>query len=305
MQPFRYRISGLQVASAFELPGAIPAAAADVVADVQVALGPVPTALQGGDRMGPNWDMVGEDFLLEVPSLGRFHIRGGREIVIALDDGASERDASAYVLGTAFGILLHQRGALVLHGSAVAHNGQAVAICGHSGAGKSTLAAALCREGCGFVTDDLCAISLDHDAHPVILPDGRQLKLWQEAIEKLELTERRGEAVMGRFEKYFLAPQDTVPAPLRLRAIYLLRDARPPLVEGIEEVSLADAMHALDREAYRPGLRIKMGARPGLVMQSAQLLAHVNVFRLTRPHDFAKLPQTVRALRAHWDALAP
>jgi len=301
---YTYRVSGLNVDCQFVLPGAIPIDSDAGAPDVQVSLAHVPDALEGGAGLGPNWDMVGEDMLLKVPGLARFLMRGGREILVALEPGASDRDASAYVLGTAFGILLHQRGALVLHGSAVERGGEAIAICGHSGAGKSTLAAALCKEGCAFVTDDLCAISMDHAAHPVILPDGRQIKLWQEAIDRLELGQQRGEPVMGRFEKYYMAPQDIAATPLRLRAIYLLRETRPPLTDGIELLNLPDAMQALDREAYRPGLRLKMGARPELMRQGATMLAHVKVFRLARPRDFARMSETLDALLGHWDALA-
>ena len=300
-----YCISGLRVASEFELPGAIALTPADEACDVTVQHAVVPDRLDGGAMLGPNWDMAGGEFLLTVPQLGRFLIRNGSEICVALNPGATEPDASAYVLGTAFGILLHQRGALVLHGSAVERNGETIAICGHSGAGKSTLAAALCRAGCTFVTDDICAGSVDAAGTPIVLPDGRQLKLWQEAIEKLELGKHRGDAVRRNFEKYFIAPQTVAPDATPLRAIYVLREARPPFADGIEELSLADAMHALDREAYRPGLRARMVERPQMLAQGATMLAHVKIFRLIRPRAFENMAETVSTVLSHWDGLAP
>ena len=126
---------------------------------------------------------------------GHGHIAAGREIVFEIEPGFSERDAAAFVLGSAFGILLHQRGALVLHGAAVAKNGRSIAIYGYSGAGKSTLAAALCGDGCSFVADDICVVGLDGQQQPMVLPDGRHLKLWKESIDHLKLAERRGIAV--------------------------------------------------------------------------------------------------------------
>ena len=299
-----YQISGLTVACSFALPGAIAAVPADGSPDVQVRLGTVPTALGDGDRLGPNWDIAGDDLLLEVPRLARFLIRGGREIILDLEPGGTERDASAYVLGTALGIVLHQRGTLVLHGSAVARDGEAIAICGQSGAGKSTLAAALCARGCGFVTDDMCAVSLDDDdRRAVILPDGRRLKLWQEAIERLELGDWRGEPVVNRLEKYFIAPPTTASEPLPLRAVYLLQEARPPFAEGIEPLALPDAMHVLDRQAYRPRLRLRVAAREAMVAQSAAMLSRVKLFRLVRPRGLDRTAETVDEILAHWERL--
>ncbi|MEJ0041822.1 MAG: hypothetical protein WDM81_06255 [Rhizomicrobium sp.] len=157
---FHYRISGLSVASETELPGAIPAMPA-LEPDVTVQLAPLPMELAGASTTGPNWQMDGEAFLLHVPRVGRFLMSAGKSISVALEDGATPRDASVFVLGSALGILLHQRGALVLHGSAVAREGRAIAICGHSGAGKSTLAAALCQAGSSFVTDDICVVGFE------------------------------------------------------------------------------------------------------------------------------------------------
>ena len=227
----------------------------------------------------------------------------GRVIEVELELGAEERDATGFVLGTAFGILLHQRGALVLHGAAVAKNGRAIAICGASGAGKSTLAAALCRAGCSFVTDDLCVIGVDEKSRPVVLPDGRRLKLWKEAIDKLDLVARQGEVVREQFQKFYIEPFETNDQPAKLSAIYVLRDARPPLEAGIESMALPDAMRMLDYEAYRPGLRAKIGQKPEMLRQAASLLGHTKVFRLVRPRGFEHMSETVAALLAHWDTL--
>ncbi len=300
-----YLISGLHVSSEMELPGAVGQSSPSPVADVSVRRAAVPTSLGDGAERGPNWEMDARTVLLRIPRLARLLIAQGREIVVELHPGATEQDASAYVLGTAFGILLHQRGTLVLHGAAVARNGEAIAICGQSGAGKSTLAAALCRSGATFVTDDICAVTFNSDRRPLVIPDGRRLKLWQESIEKLDFAEQRGDAVRAGFEKYFVAPPSIMARePLPLRAIYLLRQARPPLQEGIEAIDLAEAMAALDREAYRPVLRAKMDSIATAVGQGAMMMGHVKIFRLIRPRGFESLADTVSALLRHWDGLA-
>lgn len=298
-----YCISGLNVASEIVLPGAIQRSAQASRAEIQIRLAAVPRALAAAAMSGPDWQMAGESFLLRVPKVARFHVFGGREISVDLEGGATQHEASAFVLGSAFGILLHQRGALVLHASAVARNGGAIVICGPSGAGKSTFAAALCREGCAFVADDIAVIGLDAERRPVVLPDGRRLKLWSEAIERLALEDRKCGAVRETFEKYHVTPDGDVIAAPRLAAVYVLCDTLPTSKDGIERLALPDAVRVLDHQAYRPGLREKIGRRPDMLAQSAAVLSHTNVFLLTRTRGFEHLADTTARVLAHWDSL--
>ena len=187
--------------------------------------------------------------------------------------------------------------------AAVARNGSAIAICGRSGAGKSTFAAALCRAGCDFVTDDLCVVSLDDARRPVVAPDGRQLKLWRESMETLDLTERRGPAVRDGFEKYFIEPPQVVRSPPRLTAVYLLRDGLPNREDVLEPLAQPDAMRMLDFETYRPMLRAKLGSRPALLARGAAMLRHAKVFRFFRRRGFERLDETVTMLLEHWERL--
>jgi len=298
-----YLISGLHVWSELELPGAIPEAFQAAAADVSIRRSPVPMALEGATARGPTWEMAGEIFLLRVPRLARFRITAGRDIAVEIEPGVSDHDAAGFVLGSAFGILLHQRGALALHGAAVAKDGRAVAICGASGAGKSTLAAALCRGGCAFVTDDICVVDLDASGRPLVLPDGRQLKLWQESIDRLDLAQLRGEGVRESIQKYYIDPSGARAQPSPLSAIYVLREQRPPLKSGIESLALPDAIRTLDYEAYRPVLRAKIGRKREMLTHAAMVLSHAKMFLLVRPRGFEHLQETVATVQVHWDAL--
>jgi hypothetical protein len=302
---FSYRISGLMVSSEMELGGAVPVAMGALRPDVSVRFGTVPDQLEPAQASGPTWQMDDDRFLLRAPRVARFLVQDGRRIDVELEPGATARAASPFVLGTAFGVLLHQRGTLVLHGAAVAQHGQAIAICGASGAGKSTLAAALCRDGFDFVADDLCLVALDLARRPVVAPDGRRLKLWRESVDKLGFEDRRGEPVVERIEKFFVDPQTVAAEPPRLTAIYVLRETRPPLEEGIAPLNLPDAMRMLDFQAYRPALRAKMTAAPTKLAQGAAILNHARVFTLTRPRGFEHMADTMAALRDHWDGLRP
>jgi hypothetical protein len=297
-----YRISGLAVSSEMALPGAI-GTPPQGRGDVTVRFGRVPETLPRITASGPTWDMDGDKVLLRVPGLARFLIKEGRDIVVELEPGANARDASGFVLGTSFGILLHQRGALVLHGAAVSIAGRAVAICGHSGAGKSTLAAALCREGFEFVTDDICVLALDAAGHPLVLPDGRQLKLWREAVDRLDLAGRQCAAVRESLEKYFIEPHASAAAAPQLSAIYVLRQFCTSLKCSIESLALPDALRMLEYQSYRPELRAKLGSKPQLLAQAAAVFGHAKIFLLDRPHGFEHIEETIATLRKHWEVL--
>ena len=151
--------------------------------DVTIRRRSVPVALEGASTSGPTWQIADKQFLLRIPNVARFLLSDGQEIAFEAEPGGDSGDIPIFILGTAFGILLHQREQIVLHASAVRVNGQAILFCGPSGAGKSTLAAALAQRGYRLITDDFCTVTVTAAGTPVIHPDGRQLKLWAQAIE--------------------------------------------------------------------------------------------------------------------------
>jgi HprK-related kinase B len=57
-------------------------------------------------------------------------------------------------IGTAYGIAMLDRGAAMLHSSAVVREGAALAVVGQSGSGKSSVAVRLLEQGCDFMTND-------------------------------------------------------------------------------------------------------------------------------------------------------
>lgn len=301
---WHYRIAGLAVTSEISLPGMLPSGAIGSDADVVIRRAAVPADLVAATSRGPDWAMEEGRFLLVIAGVTRILIGGGREIAFDMEATAEDGDVAIFLLGTAFGILLQQRGHLVLHASAVAVNGRAVLFCGPSGAGKSTLAAALSRQACSFVTDDVCHVAFDAEGRPTVAPDGRMLKLWTDAVDHLSLGRTKGDAVRGRMEKYYVPPtRISEPSGLPLAAVYFLHEAQPPLTVAIERVNVAEAAPLLAANAYRPLLTEKMGLVNSYFFDAAKVWRHAQLFRLTRPRDFAFMPQVVGDLDAHWRAL--
>ena len=296
-----YRISGLSVASEIALPGLL-AGAPSAAPEVTIRRGEVPEALPAAKASGVTWQRCDQQFLLRVPAVARFMLTGGRDIVVAPEAEADPGDVQVYIVGTAFGILLHQREQIVLHASAVEVSGKAVLFCGASGAGKSTLAAALAHRGYPVVADDVCGLSL-HDDVPTVHPDGRQLKLWTQAITRLELGQRQGTRVRRKFEKFFVQPHNVITDPLPLGALYILREARPPHAAGISQPNVVDATMLLRRNAYRPRLVRQFDQKASYFRAAACIADTSGIYHLTRPMDFSVMPNVIAALEDHWQRL--
>jgi hypothetical protein len=294
-----YSVSGLTVDSGIALPGLNAVAAGGAVPDVTVECAAVPQTLDDATATGPTWQIAGGRFLLRVPGVARFLLSNGRSIVFEAEPGADASDIPIFIIGTVFGILLHQREQIVLHASAVRVNGKAILFCGRSGSGKSTLAAALAQRGYPLVTDDVCAISMAGGV-AMVHPDGRQLKLWAQAIDKLELAGNRGERVRHRLEKFYVDPGEAFTRALPLGAVYMLRDARPPHAPGITRPNAVDAALLLRRNAYRPQLVNRMGQKAGYFHAAMTIANTAGIFHLSRALDFAVMPAVIAGLEQHW-----
>jgi hypothetical protein len=305
-QMYTYRISGLTVRAEMELPGVSPAPADNV--DVHIRQRPVPEFLEEPTMHGTVWELNERNFLLRLPDIGRFLACGGHTLDVEPAEGTNLADAMPFLLGTGFGALLLQRGGLVLHAASVATGGRAYVFCGQSGMGKSTLAAALCRAGCRFVNDDICAVGADETGRPVLWPDGRRLKLFENSIAYLNLDAQRREVVRAGIGKHYVEPPaPAVSAPdigaaAKLAAIYILGDQTLPDEAGIEQLSPLNAAQALLDQSYRR--RLAMARRNREVAATAAILRHVPVFHLTRRRGLDRLADTVNDLQAHWRELS-
>lgn len=294
-----YTISGLSVESEIALPGVI-AHSATRAADVTIRRRPVPQALENPRHSGPTWQIAGERFLLRIPDIARFLLSDGREIAFEPEADANADDIPVFLLGTVFGILLHQREQIVLHASAVRVNGKAVLFCGGTGAGKSTIAAALAQAGYPMMTDDVCAIAVAAGGLPTVYPDGRQLKLWAHSIERLDLGERRGGRVRARLEKFYVEPEQSVGEPLPLGAVYALREARPPHAPGISHPNAVEAALVLRRNAYRPLIVSRLGQKTHYFRAATAIANGTGIFHLTRALNFKQMPEVLAWLERHW-----
>jgi hypothetical protein len=229
---FHYRLFGLHVRSELELPELRPADPANPP-DVRISLS------DGGANTGT---------VLAVDDVAQFHVSGGSHIQVVPQPGVPDRDVRLFLLGSAMGMLLHQRGLLPLHANAVEIDGKAVAFMGPSGAGKSTLAVWFHDRGYRIIADDVCVIRFDDDGQPWAEPGLPRLRLWKDALEgsgrdhsRLE----RSRAAAGNLEKYDLPiGLEPIAEPIPVGAAYLLTAGDRLAISPLAGVEAADAIFA-------------------------------------------------------------
>lgn len=184
-----YTAFGLGISSSLPLPELLPGSGG---ADVEIR------RARGGRSLGAASSTDDDAATMVSPNewrlffgdVGEVTVRDGREIVVTARPRVDARTLRLAVLGPAFGVLLQQRGFLVLHASVVEIGGAAVAFLGDSGQGKSTLAAALHARGHPLVADDFAAVRLDGEG-PAVHAGFPQFKLWPDAAKALGRDVRR------------------------------------------------------------------------------------------------------------------
>jgi hypothetical protein len=108
----------------------------------------------------------------------------GNEIIIDSKTNMHENFLRTLILSQGMGVLLQQRGYLVLHANSVKMDDAAVVFMGLSGNGKSTISLALNKKGYPLITDDILAIKLDNNDFQVF-PSFPRIKVWEDMIKTL------------------------------------------------------------------------------------------------------------------------
>jgi hypothetical protein len=219
--------------------------------------------------------------------IGTFRVRNGDEITISPARDADESELRLFLLGPALALLLHQRGQLVLHASAISIGDQAVAFLGEHGWGKSTLAGALYARGHTIVADDVVAVHAA-DTQPTVYPGFPQLKLWPEAVRQIGGEPADLPRLHRRYEKRaYPAHRGFSTRPLPLRCIYVLAEDSQALVEDIAtQASLVE----LIRHTYTTRV-LETTPDPGHFRQCVSLASSIPVRRLKVKRSLAALSE--------------
>lgn len=299
MARFRYTAYGLTIESAIRCPELSPGGNDP---DVAFRYGDVPTALENPKDQGVLFQVEPGRFLLRLDKVARYLVSGGREIVVDRAPDSDEDAVRLFLLGSALGALLHQRGLLVLHGSAIETPRGAVVFVGPSGNGKSTLAAAFYRRGYRLVADDVCAVVLNEENAPMVLPAYPQLKLWADVVKRLDRAQDNLRRVRPHLEKYALPVSDSfVGHALPLYAVYALHSVNTQTLE-MEPRDGMGKFAVLTRNTYRERFLKGLDMKPNHFQLASTAAKQIRVCRVTRPNWPFMLDELVEMLGQDFQA---
>jgi hypothetical protein len=170
-----------------------------------------------------------------------------------------------------------------------------VAFAGPSGRGKSTLAAAFCRAGFPLVSDDVLVVTPREGDFPLAWPSYPQIKLWQDAAERLSQPTEKLNRIRATRERFALPVSDSSCSPLPLKHLYLLELSRDDTFE-IATLSGGAKLESLMENTYRPQYLEGLNQR-GRHFQACAETGHLlKVKKVFRPRAGFKLDQLVQLL---------
>jgi hypothetical protein len=294
-------LHGLRVSSTLAVPDLLPWTGDDRPPDLVIRLGEVPPRLEDPIVERPLLQ-VGRDGACRfaIPAVGAYLVSpDGREITIApiVDLGAAE--VRTFLFGTVFAAACMRRGLLPLHASCVRFGAKAVAFAGHSGAGKSTLAAMLLRRGYPLLADDMTVIDLDAPGGPMVLPGFPRVKLWRDAMDRLEFSAEGLERARPGLEKYHVPIEaEFCIDPLPLAGLVHI-EARTHAPRGLRRLSVMDGLKSISSVLYRQQMMLRLGLQQQQMQGYAAILGAVGGLRaLRRPESSDELDAVLPSLAA-------
>ena len=295
-----YHAYGLVIASELDLGPGANVAPANI--DVIIRYAAVPDDFPDSSLRTQTHEIAnGDKLLLKVPGIGRFLAASGCVIEIEPAENTSAPRIRSFVLGTLMSAILHQRGLTPFHASAIQVADEAVLFLGKSGSGKSTLAAYLNRCEYPLLNDDVCALQIDNQGAPFLLPGFPRIKLWQDAMQKLDLPREESNRLANRVGKYEMPlSSGSIPASLPVHRAYELRYTLKGEEPGITTLASAASMDRWLRMTFRERLASALGNAEPRFQTCSSLTQQVRLAQLSRKRGLDGLGRVLEMLETDW-----
>lgn len=288
-----YSVYGLTIRSEIPLPMLVSSSGGQ--ADASVLLGELGDVTAELHRIPWGYRLDPEEAHILWEGIATYVARAGKEVIVDPAPDSDPRSVQLGVLGPAFAALLHQRGFLLLHASAVEIDGVAVGFLGSSGWGKSTMAAALHAAGYPLVVDDVVAVRFDA-GRPEVYPGFPQFKLWPDALGALGADPTTLPTIDPEMDKRArrITEGFCTAESLPLGRLYVLSTG------GSIEIESLNPREAFLQLAYHSyGIQwLHEVSGSAHFLNRAELARSLPVQRLRRPRDLQLLPDLVRLVES-------
>ncbi|GAB4053997.1 serine kinase [Spirosoma litoris] len=227
-----------------------------------------------------------------------FKVANGNEIILDTNQ-TDEELLSLFTLSEALGLILFQRGYFLLHGSAIQLNDKGIVFLGEPGAGKSTTVAAFAQKGVSVISDDMVCIQISKTEPPVVIPAFPQIKIWENAVNGLQLKKDGLTSVREGVNKFSWHDSSSfTEKAVPLNQIFVLTTPN----EATNTYSQVP-QHQIPIEllAYFPLADSMLKGEPlKNFFEKSVLMAHaVSITKMSRPADFVQLYAFVDDLKAN------
>jgi hypothetical protein len=235
-------------------------------------------------------------FFMDIPEVGKILVESGRTISVELAPGATEANIRPFLLGSAMGALIFQRGLIPIHASAIEIDGVAIAFAGRSGAGKSTLALFMNQRGHRLLCDDICAAQIS-EANVSIYPGLRHMKLWQQTLDTTGYSSAMLTPVLDNLDKFGLPIENCAPVnAYRLAQLFIIEDGLVDAPAAIHPMPWHQAAAALISNTYRGELVMPMELTRNHFESCALAAQTMTISKLIRPRKFSTMPDICAAI---------
>lgn len=238
----------------------------------------------------------GKDFLLQFPGVIDFLVTySGDTIHYFPEPGIPVEMVRHLLLDQVIPRIFSHKGRLVVHASAVVHDGGAIIFLGDTGSGKSTLAAGFHMQDFEILTDDCILLSPEHDT-TMCIPCYPGIRLWNDSYEAVVNDEKYLSNISYRADKQRLILHDAKAAmqiqSVPLVAIFILDDkTRSQQNNRISIVPVSGAIAAMDiiRQSFVLDVHDKENTGKMFAIASGIANSGMPIYRLGYPFDYKML----------------
>lgn len=280
-----YRIFNLVIESSIEIPLLQPHVADTATPDIVFYETSVAENLPEASFQGPFYQFGKDEFLFEIEGCARFLCRNGKSVEFQRTEGASDMEVALFLLGSALGGLLQQRGEFLLHACAVEFNGSGWLFSGESGTGKSTLSAALVGAGCRLISDDVCLLKMQKD-NPLVYPGFPSIKLWKDSLSMLQIPSTGLAEIGQRVDKFYwpVPQQQFCQEPKPVQGFVGLESGTNQSLHVIQLRGI-EKQAALIHNTYRREMLDHVGERVGNFRYWEPFAHTIPMYKLFRPQS--------------------